>query len=86
MSVIRIRDRLFSVAERRARRSPDGCGYARTRNESVKFQINGLFGMNHVESVRFIESPLLSGNGTKEELNDHLVPASVADVKNHLWR
>ncbi len=60
MGVVKISDRLWSVAESRAKKSANGVGIARTKNHSVAYLIDpyGL-GMDTIESVRFIEQPML---------------------------
>ena len=58
MSVIKITDHLWQIAEAHAKKSPDGIGVASTKYESVTYKRNYLAqGIDHVESVRFIESP-----------------------------
>lgn len=59
MTVTRITDKLVEVAEARAKRSPDGTGFARTKNQSVRYTECGPLGLPMLESVRFIESPML---------------------------
>ena len=57
--VVKITDKLWDVAERRANKSPTGTGFARTKNQSVRYTKDGFLGIPMIESVRFIESPML---------------------------
>ena len=68
MSVTRIIDSLGAVAERRAKRSPDGTGFARTKDASVRYTRDHLIpGMDHIESVRFIQSPMIKPDDSEEK-------------------
>ena len=60
MALVKIIDKLVDVAKARADKSPEGTGFARTKNQSVRYTKDHLLpGMDHIESVRFIESPML---------------------------
>lgn len=64
---IKIEDRLYAIAQARAKRSPDGIGFARTKNHSVRWNEYGVFGWPSVESVRFIDSPMLTNSDGIQE-------------------
>ncbi len=58
-NVVKITDKLCAVAQRRATKSPTGTGFARTKNQSVRYTEYGPLGLPYLETVRFIEQPML---------------------------